>query len=99
MILKRGVVLALGASMARALNDLDTVVLAETGFEMVITCASDGVHMAGSKHYTGEAIDIRTSNLDALQKVRLRNALAVVLGKWFDVVIEPDHLHIEFDPR
>jgi hypothetical protein len=30
---------------------------------LVITSGSDSTHMAGSKHYTGEAIDLRSKTL------------------------------------
>lgn len=98
MILKRGVVLAICAPMARMLVLLETTVHEITGEVVVITSAADGVHMMGSRHYTGEAIDIRSSNIDAVMKTRLVQSLRAVLGDHFDVVDEVDHIHIEFDP-
>lgn len=98
MRLKPGVVLSLGAPMARVLSLIDSTYEKVTGLEMVITSGSDGVHMTGSRHYTGEAIDLRIMALDVKDKIRLRSALASVLGVNFDVVLEMDHLHIEYDP-
>lgn len=98
MRLKRGVVLSVGASMARALPVIEQCVEKVTGVELVITSASDGQHMVGSKHYTGEAIDIRIHHLEMEDKRKLRAALASVLGPSFDVVWESDHIHVEYDP-
>lgn len=98
MRLKKGVILSLSASMARALPGIEVCVEKVTERELVITSASDGAHRLGSRHYTGEAIDIRTMYLDAHGKDVLRAALASVLGVSFDVVVEADHIHIEYDP-
>lgn len=99
MRLKAGVVLCVGAPLARRLTDIEECVLKVTGLELFITSAADGVHMPGSRHYTGEAIDLRIRSVDADKRVVLRAALQSVLGSLFDVVLEVDHIHIEFDPR
>ena len=68
-------------------------------FDVVITSGTDGTHKVGSKHYGGDALDFRTSNIPAdllnlyIARVKAR------LGKHYDVVLEGDHLHIEFDPK
>lgn len=69
-------------------------------YDMTITSGTDGKHMEGSKHYTGDALDIRSSvfpDYDArsLFLIELRNRL----GKDYDIVIEKDHIHIEYDPK
>ncbi len=64
---------------------------------MTITSAKDGVHMKGSKHYSGEAIDVR--------KFDMKNVKIVVeefkeyLGKDYDVINEKTHIHIEYDKK
>ena len=65
---------------------------------ITITSALDGEHMLGSKHYIGQAIDVRTFNWGEGQKQELRECLRG-LGRDYDVVQEHDHLHIEFDPK
>ena len=66
-------------------------------YMMTITSAKDGIHMKGSKHYTGEAIDIR--------KLDMKNVKIVVeeikeyLGKDYDVIEEKTHIHIEYDRK
>lgn len=68
------------------------------GQNCVITSCRDGRHMAGSKHYTGEAIDLRTHYFNALEKADVLQCLQHALGPDFDVVLESDHLHVEYDP-
>ena len=66
---------------------------------VTITSALEGKHMRSSKHYIGQAIDLRTDNIDFGEAARWRNQLAVALGRDFDIILEEDHLHIEFDPK
>jgi hypothetical protein len=74
-------------------------VMIRRGWDLLVTSVRDGVHMEGSRHYSGCAFDLRTNNLDAQQISLLRNELAGALGPDFDVVIEASHLHVEFDRR
>ena len=64
---------------------------------IVITSALEGKHMVGSKHYVGQAVDLRIHDLDRPAAIKWRNKLALALGKDYDVVLEDDHLHIEYD--
>jgi len=64
-----------------------------------ITSASDGVHGPNSLHYSGNALDIRTRMLTAGQKENVYKQLRIALGEQFDVILEADHIHIEFDPK
>lgn len=65
---------------------------------ITITSALDGEHMVESKHYIGQALDVRTHNWVEWKKEELRECLNG-LGRDYDVVQEHDHLHIEFDPK
>jgi len=69
----------------------------EQGERAVITSGLDGRHMLGSKHYTGNAIDLRTRGL--LNKAMANEKLASALGSDYDVVLEDDHIHVEYDPK
>ena len=67
--------------------------------QIVITSGTDGKHMEGSKHDTGEAIDVRTRNFPSTQAiytfaVKMRRRL----GANYQVIIERDHIHVEYDP-
>lgn len=63
-----------------------------------ITSAIDGIHSAGSLHKKGRACDYRVWGLTNEQQVELRLKAEDVLGNSYDVVLEPNHLHIEYDP-
>lgn len=70
----------------------------DAGMEtLTITSARDGKHMQGSLHYCGLAIDLRIWGLPDPNAVadRIRRQL----DREFDVILESDHLHIEFDPK
>ena len=69
----------------------------EFNADMVITACTDGTHMPGSKHYIGQAVDIRISNLKDPESVLSR--LEFELDALFDIVLEADHIHFEYDPH
>lgn len=66
------------------------------GFDCVVTSTTDGKHMIGSFHYIGYAVDLRTRHLDEHIVDEITGRLMAVLGDTFDVVLESDHIHIEF---
>jgi hypothetical protein len=66
---------------------------------MVITSGREGSHSSKSLHYYGRAIDIRTRDLSTEQIVELQSELKSMLGRNWDVIIEPSHMHIELDWR
>jgi hypothetical protein len=70
--------------------------------DAVMTSANDGRHMPASKHYSGEAFDLRVHGMvdPAGAVAALRKRLTVD----FDVVLESvgttnAHVHVEFDPK
>lgn len=54
-------------------------------------------HMKESKHYTGEAIDIRKFDMKNTKIVL--EEIREYLGNDYDVVEEKTHIHIEYDPK
>lgn len=70
------------------------------GSDLVITSGVDGTHKANSLHYQGLALDYRTHDLpiDQVQTVAAK-VLTVLAPLGYDVVLEGDHLHIEYDPH
>jgi hypothetical protein len=68
------------------------------GTECVITAGTDGKHMADSLHYKGLAIDVRTFMVPG-RELAIRNQIRELLGPDYDVLIERDHIHIEFQPK
>jgi hypothetical protein len=72
----------------------------KAGYDCTITSCVDGQHMAGSLHYKGAAIDLRTKQVaHAIELKQIVDPIKECLGADFDVVVETDHLHIEFDPK
>ena len=74
------------------------------GSRATVTSLLDGRHMQGSKHYTGEAWDLRTWNasksgqMTDTAKEALAASLRTALGDDYDVVVEKTHIHCEHDP-
>jgi hypothetical protein len=72
--------------------------------DLVITSGTDGKHGKNSLHPKGRALDFRTSNLPggyqglAAQDVSQRLKV-IVAGRGYDIVLEEDHLHVEYDPK
>lgn len=60
---------------------------------ITITCGVEGQHMKGSLHYAGMAADIRTPADSMLLLAR------EALGPQFDLVVEFDHWHLEYQPK
>jgi hypothetical protein len=67
-------------------------ILDKTKKDCFITSGTEGLHMPGSRHYSGNAIDIRTLDFT-------KNELSLLLGREYDVVQEKDHIHIEYDRK
>lgn len=71
---------------------------ADHGHSCVITSGSDGEHKVGSLHYEGKALDFRTRTVPAGALDSLVAAIRLRLGDNYDVVLEKDHIHVEYDP-
>jgi hypothetical protein len=84
--------------LVRTERFVDTLVEVD---EVVITSINDSTHGAGSRHYTNEALDIRTKNWPSRESVRwFRRALEEQLGPQFRVLFEDEgtkneHLHVQ----
>ncbi|MBW4979571.1 hypothetical protein ABWH88_06750 [Marinobacter adhaerens] len=75
-------------------------VYASYGYDCVITSLLDGTHSSTSLHYCGNAVDLRTrifENDSVAESVA--NDIGECLGADFDVVLEPDHIHVEYQPK
>ena len=67
--------------------------------ELVITSIMDSKHSVGSLHYVGCAFDCRTRSLDVQTIEQIRTAIRTAIGDDYDVVVENNHVHIEFQPK
>ena len=61
------------------------------GEDLFVTSTREGNHGYGSLHFIGKAFDIRPS----VVPVAVRDAL----GPGWDVVVEGNHIHCEYDPK
>lgn len=83
-----------------AIGFIDAMVRVYTAREAIITSLTDGKHSAGSLHPAGYAIDVRTRNMEPATQEKLWLTLrAALTPRGFDVVLELDHLHVEYDPK
>lgn len=69
------------------------------GQELVITSCNDSKHAPTSLHYAGCAVDLRTNYFTKATAIKVRDEIKERLGIDFDVILESDHLHIEYQPR
>lgn len=70
------------------------------GLDPVITSCNDGNHMKGSLHYNNMAWDLRIWGLPDVKAAALElDGLLNIRHHDYDVVVESDHLHVEFDPK
>jgi hypothetical protein len=68
------------------------------GYRVIITSGCDGEHSEGSLHYCGKALDFRTRHIQDEDLGPIVANAQQVLGEEYDVVLEPTHLHVEYDP-
>ena len=67
--------------------------------ECVITSVRDGRHLETSLHYAGQAVDLRTRHLTSEEKANIYKRLREALTRDYDIIMESDHIHIEYQPR
>ena len=66
------------------------------GPELVITSGLEGEHSAGSKHYCGKAVDLRTRFFTEKEKEAVYGRLVKELWLFYRIIKHKTHLHIEF---
>lgn len=79
--------------------DRCTVVYSAFDKDCTVTSARGGRHSAKSRHYSGLAVDLRTRDLNESQIRQIHEGLIKALGNDYDVILEADHFHIEYDPK
>ena len=95
MNIKKGVVLTgVRPEIVLAMNFVDLLYYT-LGQDLVITSVLDGKHMENSLHYSGCAFDFRLPEKNVNEIVL---ELRMELGNNYDVVLESDHIHVEFQP-
>jgi hypothetical protein len=80
---------------------IETAPMLERG-TVWITSANDSIHHPESLHYKNLAYDIRIWNIIGAVKAEARSwaeRMQVALGDDYDVLLERDHIHVEYDPE
>ncbi|MCK9282015.1 MAG: hypothetical protein M0P71_15435 [Melioribacteraceae bacterium] len=69
-------------------------------YQFVVTSVTDSKHSNKSLHYSGNAFDLRTRHIkDSKMIDSIVNVIKQRLGKHYDVILETDHIHIEYQPN
>lgn len=89
--IKQGV---MGSLSAKAQKGFGRVAMIYSNRKKDFFCTSirEGNHSAGSLHYIGDAFDFRRQGIN-------KSDIKFALGEQFDVVMEKDHVHVEYDPK
>ena len=73
--------------------------------DVVITSVSDGKHSQNSRHYFGQAVDVRSKNFPNREaKLVFLQRVLTRLGEGYEGILEDagtpnEHLHLEWDPK
>lgn len=70
------------------------------GYELTVTALLDGDHMTGSKHYEGLAADLRSNGIPGgIVDLIVNDSKNLLFHLGYDIKLEDDHIHMEFDPK
>lgn len=72
-------------------------VFTECSQRFTITSLRDGTHHPNSLHYKGLAFDIRIFDLRNVSAHKMALKLKDRLPSGFQIALESDHIHVEFD--
>lgn len=72
-------------------------VYASFGQPFTITSLTEGVHVIDSKHYSGQAADLRTNGIDPSLVPQIAQQLQAQLGPSYYVLLEGDHIHMQYN--
>jgi hypothetical protein len=92
---------SLSSKIRSKFNYFDLVFWSVADRECIVTSAIDSFdkHKRVTKHRDGEAVDLRTRDLETKQIQCAAKLLRAILGKDYDVVVEYNHIHVEYDPK
>ncbi len=65
------------------------------GIDCIVTSGTDGTHDEHSKHYLGQALDFRVSNVHPDDLQALVQACKKACGEQYFVLFEGDHVHVQ----
>ncbi len=71
----------------------------ERGKMLTVTSFTEGKYMPGNLHYKGPGVDFLSNDLGNQEQADLLTTLKSRLGSDWNVLLEGDHYHVEFDPK
>jgi hypothetical protein len=74
-------------------------IMKESGQEAIITSINDSRHAETSLHYDGSAVDIRSRTFSNPEQVLALCKQALGNSNDFDMILESDHFHLEYQPK
>jgi len=96
MLIKAGVDISKLERTTRRSLTIIAVILRDHKVDLIVTSTYDGYHTPGSLHYANRAYDIRVPpDMKRILCDKIKEALSFD----FDVILENDHIHIEYDPK
>lgn len=96
MLIKAGVDISrLRPEIRKKLNIIEEALERFDDAELKITSTYEGNHCAGSLHYAHLAVDVGREKAMTYAYREIKR----VLGKDYDVILKPNHIHIEYDPK
>ena len=99
MLVKFGVdVSRLNRKIRKTLNTVHKIYTHMGLSEPVVTSTYEGNHSAGSYHYSNDAYDLRLPTHVVQQLNDLVQNLQEKLSDC-DVILEGNHIHVEYDPK
>lgn len=96
MKIKQGAILSGLHPKMREVLIVANAVWNEQGQELVVTSGLDGTHSAGSAHYYGCAVDLRTRYFSQEQLAVVVRELRERLSTEYYVKLEKDHIHVHY---
>ena len=91
----------LSEKITEKIPTIDKIYIEVTGREATVTSTSERVEgrLSDSRHYSDEAIDLRTRDTSPDKVDRIVRELKEALGRDYDVVKKSNHIHVEYDPK
>lgn len=83
----------------RILPALDIIHLEEVNRETIITGAVEDRKLIESLHPRGFALDLRTRDIAYHERLQIVHRIRKAVGNCYDVVLEANHTHVEYDPK
>lgn len=102
MQIKKNVrILGIRPELLLGISILDNLYYLYFGDYILITSCTEStaVHSRKSLHYSGGAVDFRRYTMDdSIEQAFILEA-QISLGSEFDLVVESDHYHLEYQPK